>query len=300
MASLTFPLDFFCGFLRNLNFAVLIAFSVKSALAQEVVQYKVNWGEQPQQFAVLYKPAKMSSPVPVIIMIHGGCWSAAYDLSLQNDLSFAFAKQGFAVWNIEFRRLGNGGEYPVMFQDVGAAADYLRQISSRFNLDLTRVVALGHSSGAHLALWLAGRDQLPQTSVLYTPDPFALGGVIALGAITDLKAKTACGNDARSILYSRKTETSNGLLHETSPLEMLPLNVASLLISGKKDKIVPPKLAKIYSKTAAKMGSPSEHRLLSKADHFQLIRSDFMGVDSMAKEIYVLFEKTQKFRQAIE
>jgi len=45
---------------------------------------------------------------------------------------------------------------------------------------VNRVVAIGHSSGGHLALWLAGRAKLPQTSELYMKNPLQLKGVVDL------------------------------------------------------------------------------------------------------------------------
>src|SRR4051812_50216981 len=65
------------------------------------------------------------------------------------------AARGWAAWNIEYRRLGNGGGVPFTLDDVGAAIDHLDQLPG---VDLSRVVAIGHSAGGHLAAWGATRD----------------------------------------------------------------------------------------------------------------------------------------------
>ena len=68
-------------------------------------------------------------------------------------------RRGWAVWNVEYRRIGGGGGWPETFADVAAAIDRLDGLHP--SLDLTRVDVLGHSAGGHLALWAAGREGLP-------------------------------------------------------------------------------------------------------------------------------------------
>ena len=71
-----------------------------------------------------------------------------------------------------YRRLGDaGGGWPRSFRDVASAADFLRTIASKEQLDLNRVVSIGHSAGGHFALWLAGRKRISKDSELYTANP---------------------------------------------------------------------------------------------------------------------------------
>ena len=75
---------------------------------------------------------------------------------------------GIATWNIEYRRFDNpGGGWPGTFTDVGDAVDRVRVISREHPIDLSRVVTIGHSAGAHLALWAAARNRLPKDSQVY-------------------------------------------------------------------------------------------------------------------------------------
>ncbi len=61
------------------------------------------------------------------------------------------------MWNIEYRRVGDGGGWPATFEDVAAAIDHLATLDAP--VDLERVSILGHSAGGHLALWAAGRTR---------------------------------------------------------------------------------------------------------------------------------------------
>ncbi|WP_084591648.1 alpha/beta hydrolase family protein [Gilvimarinus agarilyticus] len=244
-----------------------------------VVPARIAWGDHPSQFADLYLPDESSGLLPVIIMIHGGCWSSAYGLEFQAGLAQAMAGRGFAVWNIEYRRLGNGGEWPVMFKDVAAAADYLPAIAQDYQLNTRAVTVIGHSAGGHLALWLASRGQIAPDSRLYNPEPLAVKGVLSLAGIGDLTSR-ACGESAGRILDRAAIDTAQyqARLAAASPLELLPTGVSTRLLSGSNDGIVPSDLAQAYVGAAQLAGDDSEHLLIAGADHFDLIDPEFMDI----------------------
>ena len=121
---------------------------------------RITYGEQPQQFADLYLPADEATP-PVVVLIHGGFWRAQYGLDLMVPLAEDLADAGYAVWNIEYRRVGQpGGGWPGTLDDVAAAVDELTAVTATHPLDLDRVAIVGHSAGGHLALWAAGRPAI--------------------------------------------------------------------------------------------------------------------------------------------
>ena len=99
------------------------------------------------------------------------------------------ARRGFAALNVEYRRLGReGGGWPQTFDDVAAAIDHLADLAMRdADLDLERVTMLGHSAGGQLALWAAGRDELPAGAPGAGPRVVA-DRVLALAAVCDLEA----------------------------------------------------------------------------------------------------------------
>src|SRR5439155_8576098 len=139
------------------------------------------------QFGELRLP-KGRGPFPVAIVIHGGCWRSDYDLKHVGPLAGALTERGIATWTIEYRRIGDpGGGWPGTFEDVAQAADHLRALARRYPLDLHHVVAIGHSAGGHLALWLAARPGLPPDAALASADPLPISGVVGLAAISDLR-----------------------------------------------------------------------------------------------------------------
>ena len=155
---------------------------------------KIAYGPGPDQFGELWLP-EGKGPLPVVLMVHGGCWlKAIAGLGIMNYAADDLRRRGIAVWNIEYRGVDQaGGGYPGTFADVTAGADALTTIAAAHHLRLDRVVALGHSAGGHLGLWLAARDRLPAASALKTAHPLRIAGVVSLGGLPDLEPEAAQG-----------------------------------------------------------------------------------------------------------
>ena len=86
--------------------------------------------------------------------------------------------------------------------------DLLAKDAATYQLDTRRIVAVGHSAGGHLALWLAGRANLPATSILHAAHPIRIDHVISLGGLPDLAATAkspdnGCGTDVVAKLSVR-------------------------------------------------------------------------------------------------
>lgn len=124
----------------------------------------IAYGQDSLQLVDLWLPAG-KGPHPVVVMIHGGCWQTEIATrDIMNYIADDLRKDGIAVWNIEYRGVDRGGGFPGTYLDIGAAADLLGAQARALNLDLTHTIAIGHSAGGHLALWLAARQALPGAS----------------------------------------------------------------------------------------------------------------------------------------
>src|SRR5262249_26915640 len=154
-------------------------------------------------------------------------------------LAAGLTDAGIATWNIEYRRVGNaGGGWPGTFQDVSRATDFLRTLARENSLDLTRVIAIGHSAGGHLAMWLAARHQLAKTSALSMADRLHLTGVIDLDGPLDLKAtlplqQPVCGAPVITNLLGGTPEERPDRYHDASPIELLPFGVSQAFFAGR-------------------------------------------------------------------
>ena len=110
--------------------------------------YEFDVGPASANVAELWLP-EGDGPHPVVIMIHGGCWQKQIaDRTLMHYAAEAMRREGFAVWNIEYRGVDEeGGGYPGTFRDVAIAADAVETVARDHNLDLSNLVAYGHSGG---------------------------------------------------------------------------------------------------------------------------------------------------------
>lgn len=230
------------------------------------------YGAEPEQFGDLYLPAT-GAQHPVVVLIHGGCWRAQYGLAPLGRFAETLAALGIAVWSLEYRRLGNGGGWPNTFLDVAAGADYLRTLAPKYGLDLTKVVAVGHSAGGHLALWLAARHCLPATSPLATPNPLALTGVVSLAGIPDLvdaAQRNLCGG-AVPELMAGALETVPEHYAAASPSAHLPLGVPQHLIIGTLDQAVQVEHNAAYVEAARRLGDAVAYTVLPDTGHFEIV-----------------------------
>jgi acetyl esterase/lipase len=202
---------------------------------------RVPYGPDPLNFGDVRLP-KGAGPHPVVVVIHGGSWKAKYDLAHIGHACAALTARGVATWSVEYRRVGNpGGGWPGTFQDVGQAIDFLREIAPRYDLDLTRVVAIGHSAGGHLALWAAGRSRIPVGDPLHAESPFHLMAVVSLAGVGDLRRAWQRQQDDRSVaaLMGGGPDEVPMRYAMASPAELLPLGVRQVLIHGTEDAEVP-------------------------------------------------------------
>lgn len=260
----------------------------------EEPDHRYAYGADPQQFGELYLPA---SPPPhsIIVLAHGGCYYEFYDLKPIGGMARTLANAGFAVWNIEYRRAGNGGDFPNMFLDVAAAADHLRQIAGEHELDLSDAISAGHSAGGHLALWLAGRRNLPKTSPLYREDALPIAGVVAVAAVADIAyafEQGMCGDALFTVMGGGPVEAADHL-RDVSPRELLPLGVPQIHIVGSADETI---LANVYQylEAAREAGDKPELFTLEGAGHFEVVAVDRPAWQTVGEAIHKVREAIGK------
>jgi acetyl esterase/lipase len=249
--------------------------SMPAAAPSETIRY----GEAPSQQVELYLPNPAADAPeaarPVVAMIHGGCWQKSVaGPELLRAAAGAFVEKGYAVWSIGYRRIDEeGGGYPGTYADVGQALDLLRDHAAAHKLDLDRVVLYGHSAGAHLALWAAGRGRLPAESPMKVEKPLKPRGVVSVGGFGSLKdwekeIRLVCGDDTVPKLAPGDTEAR---FADTSPDLLLPLGVPSVMLHGVFDHVAYPAIGLDFAQAARKAGDRSDVQIAPVSGHFEVI-----------------------------
>ena len=230
----------------------------------------LRYGDKVMQAVDLWLPAG-PGPHRVVLMVHGGCWqSDIADRTIMAWIADDLRRRGIAVWNIDYRGVDrDGGGYPGTFLDAAAATDALRDHAEAYRLDLSKLVAVGHSAGGHLALWLAARRGLPPASPLHGANPQPIHFVISLGGLPDLElAATPPGSGCGTEVIARLT---SGRFDDTSVPRLAPLRVPQLLVNGRQDRIIPAAYAEDYAVKMRAAGDPVEVRLIDRTGHVELI-----------------------------
>jgi acetyl esterase/lipase len=218
-----------------------------------------RYGDDASQVCELFLP-RGEGPFAAVVVVHGGYWRARYDRSLMDGLCVDLAAHGLAAWNLEYRRVGNGGGWPETFLDVAAAVDLLASVRE---VDLARVGAVGHSAGGHLALWSAARHRLPEGAPRVRPR-----AVVSQAGVADLRlaAVTPPSDEPTQALLG-----SADVFELASPRELLPLGVDQLVLHGEHDETVSIEISRSYAEAARAAGDDCELRILPGAGHFEHI-----------------------------
>ncbi|KKD03972.1 alpha/beta hydrolase [Streptomyces sp. WM6386] len=250
------------------------------------------YGDHPDQVIDFYTPKGDVSLAPLVVVLHGGAWRAPYDRRHITPFADFLTRRGFAVANVEYRRgavlPGQGGpepgagsvagpvagRWPDTFDDVAAALDALPDLVRQLvpQADPRRMVITGHSAGGHLALWAAARHVLPADAPWRTDRPTPLRGVVALAPIADFTVAgelDVCGGAALQLLGG---EAHFGERRPyADPALLLPTGIATTLVQGRADVVVPEAVAESYADAAAKAGEVVGVTLLEDVGHFPLI-----------------------------
>ncbi|WP_425254542.1 alpha/beta hydrolase [Janthinobacterium sp. NFX145] len=237
---------------------------------------QIAYGAAPSQYAQLFRP-EGSGPFPVVVLVHGGCWTVAFGgIKQMRNVAGALVAQGIAVWNVEYRRVDEpGGGYPGTYEDMHAALDSLQQHAPQYQLDVNRIVAMGHSAGGQLVQWIAGREKLPKTSPLYRDKFLPAKNIVSLGGLADLRhekdlIKTSCERDIAQLAGSASTDRPD-IYSDTNAADLIPNGSRTVLITGELDTISPPRVAHDYAAKAVKAGDHAEVLILPGASHYDEI-----------------------------
>jgi len=210
---------------------------------------------------------------PVVCLLHGGFWRLPYGRDQLDAVARDLAIRGFAVWNLEYRRIGAPAtDGRSILADVAAGIGHLAELAARgVDLDLDRVLVVGHSAGGQLALWAAAqgrRDPAPEPRV-------RIVGVAGLAALTDLayahELGPGTGADAIAAFLGGTPREQPDRCAQASPRALLPLGLPQLILHGDADPAVPVALARAYVQAARDAGDRVDYRELSGVGHMAFI-----------------------------
>ncbi len=141
------------------------------------------YGADPSQFGELYLPGRAPRAT---VVVHGGYWVDGFVAEAMRPMCRALQADGYAVWNLEYPRIGGGGGWPTTFEDVATGIDHLNTFDT---VDASDVRLVGHSAGGKLAVWAASRrDTTPGG-----PSAVTVTRCVSLAGVLDLTEASRLG-----------------------------------------------------------------------------------------------------------
>ena len=204
-----------------------------------------SYGDHPSQVCELHGESGS-----VAVLIHGGFWRQRYGRELEGGIARDLVARGWAVWNIEYRRLGSGGGWPHTFEDVAAAIRALPVTASR-------TVAIGHSAGGHLAVWAAA-EGLVDAAV-------SQAGALDLDELSRLGTSDSVVNQ----LLEGTPEEVPHRYAKASPRRRLPIGVPLLLVHGERDEDVPVHISREFAAAAREAGDDCSLAIIDDESHYE-------------------------------
>jgi acetyl esterase/lipase len=189
----------------------------------------VAYGAHPDQVADVRFGDARSRERPLAMIVHGGFWRPRYDRAHTGAMAAAIADAGWTVASIEYRRIP--GRPEATFDDVALA---LAQLPAKIDGHGGNVVAIGHSAGGHLALWLA--------AVRATP---ALAGVLALAPVADLRLAHSMNLGDGAVLAFLGADPA--MRSDVDPARLPAPEIPITIVHGVRDGEVPIAISDSYA-----------------------------------------------------
>ncbi|HLR97305.1 MAG TPA: alpha/beta hydrolase [Jiangellaceae bacterium] len=237
----------------------------------------IQYAEHEDGLVDVWLPPDDSAPAPLVLVLHGGFWRAAFDRTHLGPMCEALAARGFAAAAPEYRRVGGAGGWPTTFDDIARAVEQVpSEIAGLAGNRVRRApaVLVGHSAGGHLALWAVSHRRSPATAA----------GVVALAPVADIVAarRAGLGNGAVDELLAELPSDQHKLV---DPVRLLPAGTPTVLVHGTADDRVPVSQSRDYRSAAVHAGDDCRLAELDGVGHFALIDPGATAFDVVVEAI---------------
>ncbi|MEH2179634.1 alpha/beta hydrolase [Nostoc sp.] len=106
----------------------------------------------------VYQPPEVGK-YPVVVVIYGGAWQYG-NTHANSEFNQYIANHGYTVFAINYRHAPQY-QFPSQLDDVRTALNFIRKHAAEYEADSERMVLLGRSAGAHLAMLAAYQPDAP-------------------------------------------------------------------------------------------------------------------------------------------
>ena len=188
----------------------------------------------------LYVPRRPNGPQPTAILFHGGGWVTGSKDEIALD-ALPYLAMGFSVVNVDYR-LARVAPAPAAVEDARCALRWVVRHAQQYGFDRSRLVLVGSSAGAHLALMAAmapasaGFDGLCPGN-----EPLTVAAVINFFGVVDVGELLAPPNPRDfAVGWLGQGATDAKLVERLAPLRYVDKGAPAILtLHGDADPVVP-------------------------------------------------------------
>jgi acetyl esterase/lipase len=251
--------------------------------AIQVIRDQPYGRDQGQELLLdVYRPADRTSPLPIVLLIHGGGWIAG-DKDNYEPFARSLARDGFVVFDINYSLdLSQSPGFPRQVDDVHTALAWVQEHATAFSGDTGRIAVAGGSAGGYLAAMLGTQANTNKTrpvrAVVSLSAPMDL---VALAADLRLAAASAPGPCApmscdavaeaaqslRNLLGCDALQCPEELLREASPITYVTSASPSFFLANSTEEIVPATQASGMADALRAHGVPVDLELVPGRGH---------------------------------
>ena len=188
----------------------------------------------------LYLPVNNQVARAAVVVVHGGSWCAGSKNDLpETIMSRFFSLFGFVVFNINYRTLDHGGQFPADVIDVKRAVAFLLSNKDRWHIDSQRLVTTGTSSGSYAAMMAAYTPNVKPFAV----DELPVGSKLKIFAVGSFSGPTDFEKLSANKYLQKYLQKMSGSyaerLKKASPITYAKTGVPTFFAHGSEDNNVP-------------------------------------------------------------
>ncbi len=208
----------------------------------------IAYGPEPSEVLDECLPIGAPSGQPGLIVIHGGSWSSASRTNAQfEDLCNAYAEEGYAVYDIDYRLTSGGYMWPDQIGDIQLAVRFMRSNAPQIGVDPNRICSYGWSTGSHLSLLLDEVQTIHAADVAsnlsnYSPATDCVADFFGPTDLPKLYTESPAEDSPLQALLDNQTPSSDPAIYaDASPVDnVTPQTGPTLIIQGTQDSTVKP------------------------------------------------------------
>jgi len=215
----------------------------------------VSYRKDSAQRMDIYLPAgRDSASTKALILIHGGGWNGGDKRDFSGYIA-AFQKRmpDYAIFNINYRLVNGGNLFPAQENDVKAAMEHITSGSAYYGINSSKIVLLGASAGAHLALLQAYKYASPKVSAVV--DFFGPTDLLAMYQ----KPWHPLVPVALQMITGTTPAANRAIYEQSSPIHFItPQAPPTLMLHGSQDNVVDVSQSKTLHNALEKVGVVNE------------------------------------------